>query len=218
VKTSSRFCFLLAATLLLPVGIAAHARPAAACLNEVVHDTNTKVQEMTLAEQALGAGKITGAAEAALRNYPKLHAAPRLMQGAFPNTGLDPVAVRAQRIVAVALVRTEGLLTIKGDFQPTTADERRANLEWSITILRAIVALKKVPAVQTDLGEALSKLSETRAEALSVLADLDKKDLVTSPQGYAALADLRQASGDIAGRDAALKRLAGMTKTRGPKG
>ena len=130
-KSPSAFRLLLAASLLLPLGITAHARSAAACGNEVVHDSNEKIRDLSLAEQALGAGKITGAAESALRYYPKLHESPRLMQARFPITGLDRVAVRAQRIVAVALVRTEGLLTIADHFQPTTAEERRANLEWS---------------------------------------------------------------------------------------
>src|SRR5262249_41721054 len=119
-------------------------------------------------------------------------------------------------IVAVALARTEGLLTTKDEFHAATADERRANLEWSIAILRAIVALQKSPAAETDLGEALSKLSETRDEALSILDRLDKKDLVTTPQAYAALVELRQATGDTAGRDAAQKRLDNMMKTKGP--
>src|SRR5689334_11927616 len=111
VKSAPPLRVLVALSLLLPAAVMAHASPAAACLNEVEHDTDEKVQHMLLAEKALGEGKITVAAEAALKDYPKLHASPKLMQGSWPSTGLDPVAVRAQRIVAVALARTEGLLT-----------------------------------------------------------------------------------------------------------
>src|SRR5262245_9440673 len=116
VKSASPFRLLFALSMALSAGIAAHARPAAACLNEVEHNTDERVQHMVLAEQALGAGKATAAAEAALKDYPQLHASPRLMQGKWPNTGLDRVAVRAQRIVAVGLARTEGLLTTTDEF------------------------------------------------------------------------------------------------------
>jgi hypothetical protein len=207
---------VIALSLLLPAGIAAHARQADACINEVRRDTDEMVQRMVAAEQALGAGKATVAAEAALKDFPKLHTSSKLMQGPSVISGIDPVGTRAQRIAALALVRTEGLLTTSEEFHAATAGERRANLEWSIGILREIVALKKTPAAETDLGEALSKLPETRDEALSLLNQLDKKDLVTSPQAYYVLAELRQAAGDAAGRDAALKRLDGMTKTKAP--
>lgn len=203
---------MLAMSLLLPLGIAAHVKSAAACGNEVIITTDDKIRDLSTAEKALGSGKITAAAETAFRYYPKLHTSPRLMQGQFPNTGLDPVAAHAQRLVAVALVRTEGLLTIKDAFEPTTADERRKNLEWAIAILRAVAAIKKSPALDTDLGEALSKLPETRDEALSILDGLDKKDLVTSPEAYAALAELRKAAGDSAGGDAAQQRYERMKK------
>jgi hypothetical protein len=68
-----------------------------------------------------------------------------------------------------------------------------------------------VSSVQTDLGEALSKLPETRAEALTIPDGLARKDLLTSAQGYPALAELRFAAGDRAGSEEARKRFERMS-------
>lgn len=197
-------------SLLLPAGVVAHARPAAACINAVTYDTVPAIQQITLAEQALGAGKPSKAVAGLLPIFPTLRVDHRLMERG-PGLGLDAVATRAQRVVAVALVRTEGLLAIGDSFPSSTAAERRANLEWAVGILRAFARVKSTPASQTDLGEALTKLPETREEALSILDGLDRKDLMTSPEGYAALAELRLAAGDRAGHDAARKRFEAMT-------
>jgi hypothetical protein len=209
---TSPFRFLLALSLVLPAMLAADVPSAVACINETSYDENPAIQHVARAEQSLLAGKPAMAVAHVSMSFPSARADARLKDHR-PGMGVDPLASRAQRVVAVALVRTEGLLAIGSEYASSTAEQRRGNLVWASGILRAYAALKNTPAVQTDLGEALSKLPETREEALRVLEGLAKKDLVTSSHGYAALAELRLAAGDRAGHDAAMKRSDAMSKT-----
>ena len=62
------------------------------------------------------------------------------------------------------------------------------------------------PALESVLGEALSKTPARRTEALARLQALAAKDLITSPQGYAALARLHHAAGRDDERDSAVAR------------
>src|SRR5262249_20888918 len=122
---------------------------------------------------------------------------------------------RALRILALAAVRTDGALTV-GAMRGTTDAEKTQNLEWAVATLRGLNAKRpNNPALQTDLGEALAKSEQNKAEAQKLLGGLADKDLMASAEGYAALARLRQSAGDGAGRDAALKRCATMTTTPG---
>jgi hypothetical protein len=191
-------------SVVLPVGLSAHLSPAAACGNAMHEVVDPRVMRLSQAEQALGAGKHKVAATSALQMFPKLRAA----------TSTDTMMARAQRVVAMATVRTEGFLTVGEDFKASTSDERRANLEWAVATLRRLNSRNSTPALETDLGEALAKLPESQEEALTLLNKLAKKDLITSPRGYAELAQLRHTTGDAEGRDAALKRHEAMTRVR----
>ena len=114
--------------------------------------------------------------------------------------------------MALASVRTNGGPMIGGDWRATTAQDRAANLEWAIKTLRDQSTRRpQDPALQTDLGEALAKIPKYHPEAVKILGALAARDLVASAQGYAALARLRDAAGDKAGRDAAVKRCEGMS-------
>lgn len=197
------------------LAIAADAPPASACGNVVSFDENTRMQTMQTAERAMDAGKPAEAAEVALREFPHAYDKPVLYQQVV-GTGLDRLGVRAQTMLAVAIARTDGLVPAGYEshrvLDARSAAERRKTLEWSIAILRAAEKLTHTPALQTNLAEALSKLPETREEAHTILADLDKKDLITSRQGFRALAELCDEAGDTACRDAAAKRYEEMTK------
>jgi hypothetical protein len=148
------------------------------------------------AEQDLSEGKPAKAAANALAAFPALK---------IVKPGTLPLADRALRILALATVRADGAVD---------ARDRTAALDWSVRVLRELAARRdNNPSYQTDLGEALAKLPSGHAEAAKILGELADKDLLTSAEGYAALARLRAESGDKASRDALVKRCETMTKT-----
>lgn len=83
-----------------------------------------------------------------------------------------------------------------------------------IRFLRALAGKRPDdPAVLIALAEAQSEWHETAADALDALTILESKDLLTSAESARALARLRAARGDVAGRDRALDRCRKLTRT-----
>jgi hypothetical protein len=131
---------------------------------------------------------------------------------AFPrilavHVGASPLETHAQRILALAIVRSDGKLA-------GVAGLRGASLEWAVDTLRAVsVARRDDPVAQADLGEALAASPRTEGDALPLLADLASRDLLGSAHAYAALARLQTKGGDTEKAHAALERCALMTKS-----
>ena len=200
-KSGSLVRVVLAMGFLLPAAVTAAPGDASACGTAVYRVVDSNAQLVSQAEQSLGDGKPAKAARKAIQAFPALR---------IVKPGTLPLADRALRILALASVRSDGGLTV-GTMKGKTAADRAANLEWSIGVLRDLTAKRgNNPAFLTDLGEALARVPAHRAEALKILAELSDKDLLTSAEGYAALAGLR---GDAAAREAAVKRCETMTKT-----
>jgi len=139
----------------------------------------------------------------------------------------DPLVTRAERVLAVAISRSNGKLSLEqqvpadvlSHWLGKTEADRQKNLVWSVNRLRSELLRKKDdPAVMTDLGEALSKLDSGEDEARGLLESLASRDLVASPEGYKALAVLRQRHGDEAGQKLALKRCESMASASAPPG
>lgn len=207
-RSSRRFVVsaALASALALPL-IGATEQTADACENgvQIVVDNNTP--RIARAEKALNEGQFTHAAVGVMQVFPKI-------KSTSPSS--TPLAARGLRIMALAITRTDGALSVGGAFTGASHEEKAANLEWAITTLRSLSKLRPhVPFLQTDLGEALSKVDKHRPEALKILSELADKDLITSAHGYAALARLRDASGDKKGGDAALQRCEAIAKKPG---
>lgn len=189
---------------LLPVGVAAAPGQATACGTAVYREIDDNSALVAQAEQALSTGKNAQAAIKAVKAFPALK---------IVKPGTLPLADRALRILALASTRSEGGLTV-GSMKGGTAPDRASNLLWSIDTLRKLSAKRaQNPAYQTDLGEALSHVPAHREEAMKILGELSDKDLLTSAEGYAALARLRSEKGDANARMAAVKRCEAMTKT-----
>jgi len=67
--------------------------------------------------------------------------------------------------------------------------------------------------LKTDLAEAMARVPEQRAEARTILEELAKRDLIASPEGYAALASWRSQSGRQRRPEVAMKRCEAMAKS-----
>ncbi|CAN5817433.1 hypothetical protein BH11MYX4_BH11MYX4_51120 [soil metagenome] len=205
---------VIALSLVPALFVAASAQDAQACGSamrlEPTPARPTPVQEIARAEKALENGSSLGAAQAVLGTFPGIRSA---------TAGANPLETRALRVLALAIVRSDG-----------TVDEKKArvasangvewtpasNLQWAVQSLREVdQARPNDPTVQADLGEALSKTASGQAESLKILQGLAQKDLMGSPHAYAALARLRTQSGDSAGAEAAIKRCEEMSKTPG---
>ena len=110
---------------------------------------------------------------------------------------------RAHRIISLANVRIDGC---KGE-------ERAKLLAQAVEVLEGLAkASPNDAAKQADLGEALAKIRPR--EARKTLEKLVKRDVVSTPYAYAALARLRAADGDEKGRDGALARCKLMAKVK----
>jgi hypothetical protein len=212
-KTRTWVSVAAAVGFVLPAAIAGAPGQASAC-GMAVHLAGPRVAPekkappsptmlVASAEDALSQGKLAKAATTTIQAFPALTQV---------KVGTLPLADRALRILALTTARADGALTI-GGLNGTTAGGRAANLEWAIGTLRDLNAHRADnPSYQTDLGEALAKVPAHHDEALTILAGLSDKDLLTSAEGYAALARLEAEKGDADAREAAVKRCEAMTK------
>ena len=166
-----------------------------------------------LAEKALEDGRLLRAAGVVIRQMPHV-------KQLTPKSA--KLVERAQRVLALAVARYDGALPIahevpghaQGTWRGKTAQDRKENLEWAVSVLRGVAELRKNdPASETDLGEAMAKLDAYRGEARALLEKLAKKDLVTSPEAYAALAKLRSEAGDAEGGQLAMQRCEKMARS-----
>ncbi len=150
------------------------------------------------AERVLDAGQPVAAARKILATFPSVRS---------EEAGKDPLRTRALRVFALAMVRADGNVPLGGE--QTWA--RNANLEWAAEALREIDAKRpNDPALQADMGEALARLPRAKDEAFKLLDGLAQKDLMGSPQAYAALSRLRAGKGDNDGASLAMKRCEAM--------
>ncbi len=198
------------------VGVTSLTQSAKACGGEwyPVMQVDPRIHGVAQAEKSLADGQHLAAAASVIRMMPHLRtlkAKPGSLVG------------RAERVLALSLARADGSLPVLaevprdalGNWRGEKAEHAANNLAWSIEVLRRQSDAKADDvALKTDLAEALSRLEPHRAEARSILEDLAKRDLIASPQGYAALAALRSRSGDANGQKLALKRCEAMAKSQ----
>jgi len=169
-----------------------------------------RIRGVAEAEKTLAKGNYVAAAGSVVRMIPQIE---RLQ----PQS--DPLIARAERVLAVAIARAGGKLSLEqevpmqllGHWSGKTKLDQNNNLSWSVrTLRRALSAQKDDPRLSTELAEALSRVEGSRDEALAILESLAARDLIGSAQGYKALAELRQRKGDAAGQQLAMKRCESM--------
>ena len=187
-------------------------KAALACDNAVEIEIDPNAVAVSEADAALKRGEPARAARRVLSRYTNLRGT------TIEPTARDPLFVRSARILAVAIVRTDG----RTSFGETTTWARTGNLEWAIATLREVSVWKQrqetqrsfatrhapveSPDLAVDLGEALTMLPHTRAEGKKLLENLDRRDLMGSPYGYLALARVRAESGEADASRAAIER------------
>ncbi|HZF49755.1 MAG TPA: hypothetical protein VE093_13945 [Polyangiaceae bacterium] len=170
-------------------------------------------QGLDKSEQEIHEGNHLSAAARILRMFPELKKA---------KLGADPKIDRAYRLLSLATARSGGALAVEKEvpewvlssWTGKTEKDRAANLTWAVSSMRRLNEVKKDdPALQTELGEVLARVDGHATEAREILGKLAQKDLISSPEGYAALAMLHAKSGDTAGREAAMHKCKAMAKS-----
>lgn len=200
-RTTAMKKILAMSVFVLGLTVGGFAKDAEACGGAIMLEqieAPTPVQMVSGAEKMIERGQNAQAARQITDTFPAIRGA---------HAGQDPLKTRAMRVLALALVRSEGTAIKSGGW---TAN---ANLAWSVEALREIDQKRaNDPSVQADLGEALSKTPAGKAEALRMLGKLADKDLMGSPHAYSALAKLRAEKGDTEGSALAVKRCEEMAK------
>ena len=174
-----------------------------ACGSAIGIETDDHTMLVSQAERALGDGKYLAAAVDVAQTFPGLK---------LYKAGTGPLADRSLRILSLAVTRSNGAVNVAGFSSKTDADKAK-NLEWAVTTLRALNAKRpNNPSLQSDLGEAMSRVDKDKDEAQKLLGGLADKDLLATAEGYAALAKLR--ASDKTASEAFLKRCQAMTKSQ----
>jgi hypothetical protein len=198
------------------LGINVVAQDARACGGEWYPEVmvDPRIHGVAQAEKQLANGNRLAAAASVIRMIPHIKSL---------NSKPGSLVGRAERVLAVALSRSQGglpvasevPLSVLGSWQGAKDGESAANLAWSVAVLKRQVESKSDDvSLKTDLAEAMARVPEQRGEARSILEDLAKRDLIASPEGYGALASLRSQSGDTDGQKLALKRCEAMAKSQ----
>lgn len=158
-----------------------------------VEERRTPPQEIARAEKLLDDDRFEAATRSVRKVFPRVR---------HEVKATDPLSSRARRVFALAVVRMNGASPASA-----SAATRAANLDWAVSVLRELDRTRpNDPAVQADLGEALSKVPATHGEALLLLSRLAERDLMGSPHAFTALASLRADEGDRAAAEAAVQR------------
>jgi len=169
-----------------------------------------RIRGVAEAEKTLAKGNYVAAAGSVVRMIPHIETL---------HAKADPLLARAEHVLAVAIAREGGTLALQqevpaevlGHWLGKTKVDQGKNLAWSVNTLRRELTLQNdEPRLMTELGEALSKLDAGQDEARAILESLAARDLIASPQGYKALAELRLQKGDQAGQQLAMKRCESM--------
>jgi hypothetical protein len=179
---------------LLAAGLpAGWTRPARACINGMVEETDNRVRVVAAAERDL----VRGAPQAALkrlRGGPHVACSHAGTPDACDMVDEEGWARPLQRRWAVATA----VATLRTD--PGAAERVAQQLQF----------LQRVsgdsPYLQARLAEALAHVVASEPRALELLTDLEQRDVMPDAGGYALLARLRRTHGDAPGSERALAR------------
>jgi len=194
----------LALGLVALAAVPSYSHDARACGDVFIPEIDHRIQGLANAEKTMRDGKIVAAAQSIVRMFPEIRTI---------NPGKDGMLGRAQRTLAIALVRADGGIDLDPTWRGKTQAERAKNVAWAVQALERLRQQRQNdPTVDTDLGEALAKVDGRHDEARGLLQGLADRDLVATPEGYATLGRLQDEAGNTSARDAAVKRCSTMAK------
>lgn len=189
----------LFALAVLALVVVAPSRPADACFNEVERVIDVTNRSVRRAEALLAEGAHQAAVKEVLATFPAvLQATHRSHRPAL--------FARAQRVVALASVRSGGAVRLGNKMSGRTAEQRAVNLAWAAMSLRLHRARGDDVVVRAELAEALAALPAERAEAHALLAELGDGDLLPTARAWAILAGLERERGDTTAAERASRR------------
>jgi hypothetical protein len=171
-----------------------------------IMEVDHRIHGVAQAEKDLNRGRLAEAGASVVRMIPHI----KSLDGTK-----HPLIARAERVLALSLARTDGAMPnelaipheVQGTWLGKSADDRAKNLDWAVSVLERQATKKKDdPASLTDLGEAMARVEADRPRAREILEKLAARDLVATPEGYRALAELRRQAGDQQGEHVALER------------
>ncbi|WAS93538.1 hypothetical protein [Nannocystis punicea] len=175
------------------------AAPADACHNSVERVVDVTNRSVRRAEQLLADGAHAAAVKEVLATFPEAvqltHRARR--PGLF---------ARAQRVLALAAVRSGGGVRLASHMSGKTASHRTAALAWSAMLLRLHHARSDDVVVRAELAEALAALPAERAGAYALLKELGDGDVLPTARAWALLAELERDRGDATAAERAGRR------------
>jgi len=118
---------------------------------------------------------------------------------------------RAYLLLAAAVVRLDGNVTLHTDAGTAvkSGKTRKANLSWATKVLEHAHKTDKDDIEATAyLAEAYAANGKTKADAKKLLTKLAKDDLMADATGWATLAKIQHADGDLEEAKASSKRCA----------
>jgi hypothetical protein len=125
----------------------------------------------------------------------------------LPPVGAADLPIRAQRVAAIAAVRTNGKVDLGTGLPGKTEQDQRTNVAWAQLVLTYQSALAGDNLVlKTHLAEALAADPVMSGRAREMLNDLATRDVMPTARGYTMLAKLEGDRGDATAREAALHR------------
>lgn len=189
---------LVLAAIVSAAVVAPHS-PARACHNVVERVVDLTTQSVRRAEALLADGAHQAAVKEALATFPEvLQLTHRARRAAL--------FARAQRVVALAVVRSGGAVRLASHMSGKTDSKRAANLAWAAMLLRMHHARSHDVVVQVELAEALAALPAERGEAYGLLKELGDGDVLPTARAWGLLAELERDRGDVTAAERAGRR------------
>ena len=189
---SVSFAVLAILVMLLPL---LGARPARTCMNETILELDELAPQVARAKKALERGDYETAGKAIAGALPALQA----RASHYKDAG--PLLRRARTLSLAATIRSNGRVAGK-----TIVEDEGERLQMMLDAYQGLVKLKgKKKAVDELEAEVMARADNMRPQAKARLEELSQKDLLASPEAWAALAILRAHEQDAPGAKLAQK-------------